>query len=70
MTLALPIDWWLAPLAFTAVALAWAFWTRADEARRTGSMFDGLGQAIGLAIRVPAATAASLAVWLIWSLLT
>ena len=68
MNLVIILGWWLLPLAITITAFAWALWDREDE-RSTGGMFDGMGAAIILAIRVPVAACASLFAWLIWSLL-
>lgn len=67
MNITITLGWWFLPLSLTILSLAWAIPMRADE-MPTGSMFDGLGYAIGGALRVAGAIIVSLTAWLIWSL--
>lgn len=62
------IGWWLLPVAVTVGSFAWAIPMRQDE-RPTGQMFDGMGYALGKALRCSAAAIVSLVVWLMWALL-
>ena len=68
MSIELIIGWWIAPAVVTVASLAWAFPMRDDE-RQTGSMFGGLGYALGSAFRVGGAIIVSLVCWLTWALL-
>lgn len=68
MAIELIVGWWIAPTLVTAASLAWAIPVREDE-RQTGSMFDGLGYALGSAFRVGGAIIVSLVCWLAWALL-
>lgn len=62
------ISWWIVPLVATIAAFAWAMPMRADE-RPDGSMFSGMGYAIGVSLRALAALSLSLLAWLLWALL-
>jgi hypothetical protein len=63
------LGYWIIPAALTIAAFAWALPMR-DNERPNGGMFDGLGYAMGSLFRTGAALITSLAVWLIWALLT
>lgn len=69
MTVTLTLGWWIVPLAITVGSLAWAIPMRQSE-RPDGSMFSGLGYAIGGTLRVAGAIIVSLVAWLVWSLVT
>lgn len=68
MRISFLLGWWVIPLLVTIISCAWAVPMREDE-RPTGSMFSGLGYAIGGTLRLLGAAVASLLCWLLWALL-
>lgn len=69
MSATLHIGWWLLPLAITLAGWAWAIPVRKDE-QPDGSMFSGMGYAIGGSIRIMGATIIGLLAWLAWAVLS